>query len=427
MKLGDRSEAEVTLEFPIGFGQEENAFMKTKTATQAIIVALCAAIPGIVCAGIGSVWSGKTTVDTRDLLTGTIIGRVLGGGSPLTNANIRIQDTAYATNTIGDGSFLMTAVPIGQLYIVNIGAPDYRPARFQNVTVTSGTTNMGDIILTNAARPYQVIPLVPDVNPTVAEIREDGTAYRYYRVVDASNQPVGKVEVALRIAGGSAISQAGDMSHVWAGREAGVSDADGLLRLRIPATSLGAVGSTKTLEVVESGAVKQTFTAKVVAREYDQVWKHKVGVGVSGKLAVFRLGASGNYEAEVRHQMLGGITQQELITRRRAAELKADAEVGGGLKVPSVDVGARAEASAYLGLDLASTYKFDADSASGGLNLMKLYVALGDPLSLAAGPARWLYPYVAMIIEPLFLNSTLEEVEGNARLGGYAEGRRVWR
>ena len=52
---------------------------------------------------------------------------------------------------------------------------------------------------------------------------------------------------------------------------------------------------------------------------------------------------------------------------------------------------------------------------------MKIYVAMGDDLSLTLGPAKNLYDFVAAVYEPQFLNSNLDSVDGKLCLGGYAE------
>ena len=79
-----------------------------------------------------------------------------------------------------------------------------------------------------------IIPLVPDVNPAVTEVEQGGTAYRYYQVVAADYKtPVVSSNVTLQIVGGGIISQANDISDVWAGRVAGIPDGDGIIRLRI--------------------------------------------------------------------------------------------------------------------------------------------------------------------------------------------------
>ena len=362
------------------------------------------------------------SLNTRNTVTGAVTGRVLGGGLPLPNVQVKIEGTVCATNTAGDGRFMLTGVPTASGYVLGASGDGYMPSRVTNVVVSAGTMNLGDIALGGASRPFHVIPLVPDVNPTNVTVVEDGgTAYRYYQVVAADGKtPVVSTNISVRIVGGSAISQANDVSDVWAGRVAGVPDADGIVRLRIPATALGGFNITRTVQVLESGVVQQAFGAVAVPRVYDQVWKHRVGGGVSGKIAVVRVGGSGAYESEVRQTMEGGVAKEEQITRTRSGEVRVGLEVGAGLKVGAggeVKLGA----GGYVGADLQSAYHFSPNSTSAEENAMKVYVAMGDELSLALGPAKALYDFVGASYERDYLNNNLDSVDGSLRLGGYAE------
>jgi len=165
-------------------------------------------------------------------------------------------------------------------------------------------------------------------------VRDGGTAYRYYQVVAADGKtPVVSSNISLRISGGSTVSQAGDVSDVWAGRTAGIPDADGIVRLRIPASALGSWNTCVALQLLESGLVQTNFLAQVIPRSYDQVWKHRVGGGVSGKIGIFKVGGSGAYETQVRQAMTSGAPTGEQITRIRSGEVRAGLDVGGGLKI----------------------------------------------------------------------------------------------
>ncbi len=365
--------------------------------------------------------SKSFTLDTRGVLVGGVSGRVLDGSTslPLSGAGVRIDQSEHATTSDGSGHFNLTGVAAGNGYRLTVSRDGYG-SHVANFSITSGTLALGDIRLYSALRPYRLIPLVPDVNPGQTVVEEGGTAYRYYRVVAADGRtPVGNVPVSVQILGGGTIPQSGDVSDHWAGRVAGVSDPDGIVRVRVPSSSIGGPGSLKGIQVLESGVVKQTFTASVFEREYDQVWRHEVGGGVKGKLLGAAVKGQGAYEAEVRDKFVGGLAQSEQIKRTRAARLQIGAEAGGGVRVGSL-AKASYEASAYgyAGVDLGSTFNFNPNTADPAENLMKLYVALGDPLELATGPAAGIVRFVRERVEPYFLDSRLESVAGNFRLGG---------
>ncbi len=372
-------------------------------------------------AGTSSAPSNITTVDTRNPVTGSIAGRVLGNSTPLANAQVELEGTDYRTSTLADGTFILANVPSGSGYVLATFVNGYVSKRITDITIKAGTTQLGDIVLLVAGRPYRIVALSPDVNPPETKVEYGGVGYRYYRILAADGKtPVGDAPVSVRLAGGSTISQAGDESKNWAGRIAGVSDSDGVVRLRLPAAALGTTGSLVNLEVVESGTVKMKFNARVIPREYDQVWKHKAGGGVSGKVTGIRLGGSGAYETEVRRNIQGGEISGETITRSREAEVRAGVEAGAGIKI-GAGASAKAGAGGFTTVDLKTTYVFNHGTTDAGENAMKVYVALGDTLSLALGPAKAFYDFATAVIEPSYLNANLESVVGELRIGGYAE------
>src|SRR5579862_7515587 len=217
--------------------------------------------------------SPAITVDTRNLLTGTLTGYVSGSGKALSNAQVSIENTLSATSTFPYGYFTLANVPVANGYVVNVGAPGFVSARLVGVNVP-GFTNLGTITLTPSTGQYTLLPLVPDVNPSITTVEEGGTAYRYYRIANSPSNHEGGVSISVQILNGNAIVQTNDTSSYWPGRVAGVSDAkDGVVRVAVPASALGTAGTAQQVQVSVYSQVQQTFQAQVVAREYDQVWK----------------------------------------------------------------------------------------------------------------------------------------------------------
>jgi hypothetical protein len=376
-------------------------------------------------------------LDTRSVPTGTLAGRVFGNGSPLANAQVRVEGTSYATNTLGNGTFSLANIAVGSGYVLNVSADGCAPLRKPDVAVAVGTNNLGDLSLTNAARPYRLIALVPDVNPTVTEVEEGGTAYRYYQVVAADGKTsVTSSNVALRISGGSMISQANDVSDIWPGRIVGIADADGIVRLRVPASELGPVNTLRTLEILESGVVQTNFQARVIPREYEHVWKHKIGGGVSGKFEVVKGGVEGSAETEVRHGVKAGAIQGETIAHTLVTKLQGGLEV----KTPVIEIVKLGTGLRGIS-DVRTAWNFDPLTQNPSLNGMKYCLALGDPLTAAGedslqwgvwaapivAPNRLLYQtalfgYVLSDIVPRNLN-LCDSVQTDFKIDYYAEGK----
>jgi hypothetical protein len=381
------------------------------------------------------VWVGSAvadspifTVDTRTAQSGTLAGLVQGNGTPLANAQVRIDGTPFTASTAANGRFTLASVPAGSGYLLKVSAAGFASKSVPSIKVTAGTTDLGTMQLAPLSGPFQIIPLQPDVNPVVTQVEDGGVGYRYYIVTSSDGKsPAGGVNISLRIAGGATIPQTGDVSDTWAGHASGVSDADGIVRLRIPAASLGSVNSVQGLEVLESGTVKANFQAKVVPRQYYQVWKHKVGGGVSGTIAAWKVGGTTALETELRHLWKGNVVFEEAIKGTWEAEGRGGLEISTpGIKLGSLKTGASAEAGAYLGIDMASSHRFEADTHNEVLNLYKLVVALGGPMVESDGLAHSLGDFLAWYYGTDLLQATLAGSEGAVHLGGYANGEALF-
>jgi hypothetical protein len=366
------------------------------------------------------------TVDTRGVLTGKLTGLVQGNGTPLANAQVRIDGKAFATITDANGRFTLASVPAGSGYLLKVSAAGFASKSVPGITVTAVTTDLGTITLGTTTGPYQVIPLAPDMNPATTTVEQGSTAfeqggmaYRYYLVQNSAGEPQGGVTVSVQVAGGSPIPQAQDVSSYWPGQVAGTSDADGTVRIVIPSSALGAPGTVQTIQLSLSGQVQQTFKARAVPRQYDQVWKQKLGGGVSvGELLTAEADTSA--ESDLRHQMSNGTVVGESISRIRQAKLKAGvgfdvgASIGAGLE-------AKGGAGVSVGTTLSSTYVFDPNTTDASQNAMKLYVDLGNVLSGLPGPANAFYNFAETTIEPSFLGPNLSDVEADVQAGLYAD------
>ena len=368
--------------------------------------------------------SNITTVDTRGAESGTLTGLVQGNGTPLANAQVRIDGTAFATNTAASGRFSLTNVPAGSGYLLQVSAAGFASKSVPGIKVVSGTTDVGTIQLATLSGPFRIIPLQPDVNPPVTLVEDGGVGYRYYLVTSSDGKsPAGKVTVSLRIAGGATIAQAGDVSDSWAGQVSGVSDANGVVRLRIPATSLGSGDSVQSLEVLESSLLKESFQAKALRRQYYQVWKHKVGGGASGSIHAWKVGGTTALETELRHLLKGNVVFDETIKGTWEAEGRIGLELSTpGIKLGSLKAGSSMEAGWYLGIDLSSSHRFPPDTSDEVLNVYKLLVALGGPMVESDGLARSLGDFLAFYYGGDLLKVTLAGTAGTVHLGGYANG-----
>jgi hypothetical protein len=191
-------------------------------------------------AATSSADSNIITVDTRGTQSGTLTGLVQGNGTPLANAQVRIDSTPFTASTAANGKFTLATVPAGSGYLLKVSAAGFASKSVPGITATAGTTDLGTITLGTTTGPYQIIPLAPDVNPATTTVEQGGAAYRYYLMQNSAGQPQGGVAVSVQVVGGSPIPQAQDVSSFWPGQIAGTSDADGIVRIAIPSSALGA-------------------------------------------------------------------------------------------------------------------------------------------------------------------------------------------
>ncbi len=369
-----------------------------------------------------SAQSGIVTVDTRFALTGSILGQVWGNGAPLTGAQVRVLDTPYATNS-GGGGFTLTNVPSGAGYVVTVAATGFASTNILNVQVSTSPRNLGVITLRPLGA-HKVIPLVPDLNPTGSEVQEGGVAYRYYRVVSGDGKtPAGGVTLQARVAGGAAIIQTGDIADNWPGREAGVSDADGVVRIQIPSSAIGSAGTTRKVEVLDGGAVAQSFDVSILPFKYEKVWAHSLEASVAGKLGVVRLEPGVKLETEVTHLYLGSLATAETIERTRSLTGKVGPDLSvGSFKLGVLKAGPKLGFGGYMDLQFSGKWTFSPDESDGFSNMQKVYYAFGDIIFLGPLGAKfygWFSDnWYGVSSQDLFIVGS----GGVVHLGGYFDG-----
>jgi hypothetical protein len=366
------------------------------------------------------------TLDTRVVPTGTLTGLVEGAGTPVANAQARIDGTGFAASTGADGRFTLANVPAGSGYLLKVSAAGFASRPVPGISVTSGTKGLGTIQLAPLAGPYRLVPLQPDVNPPVTQIEDGGVGYRYYRLIPVNaNDNLGGVTVSLRVAGGSTISQAGDVSDAWAGRTAGVSDDDGIVRLRIPASAIGGGGASATLEVLESGIVKATFLAQVAARQYEQVWKHEWEGELGRKLTLsdnigIIAATHQTHETTVARPFGSAEPSREIVGRTRDDEFKGRVSLGNSVRVGRTGGGATEGLGGAIGVSLGTSFYFSPDTTDPTDNLMKLYAAFADDLDLVPMGGQ-IIGMIQQEIERVYLANQLESTTAAIRGAGHVE------
>jgi hypothetical protein len=370
-------------------------------------------------------------VDLRGLLRAAVTGRVVANGTPVANAAVRVDGTGYTMTTPGDGTFSISNVPVGNGYVLVVSAVGYNTRRLTGINVTASANSLGDITLISGGGPYRLVPMVPDVNPGISSVENSGTAYRYYRALNPAGSSQGGVVVSVQVAGGSAISQTSDVSSNWPGQTAGISDADGIVRISLPASAIGTAGTVKTVQLSVAGQVQQTFQAQVLPSQYEQVWKQKLGYGGSVGVGVLNVEADISPESTICHTIVGGATTSESISRMNTKGLQVGPSVGvdAGLSLKTTTIGLSAGGGVSAGAQVTgavvarSTFSFDPNSTDPGQNAMKLYVDLGNIICNTPGPQLVFYNFVKQTLEPSFLGSRLSSVEGEVQAGAGVQGQ----
>jgi hypothetical protein len=363
------------------------------------------------------------TLDTRSVISGSVFGRVFGSGAALSDAQVRVVDTPFTTVTGEGGGFNITGIPSGVGYVVGVAAPGFAPANIANVAATAPPRDLGVITLRPLGA-HKVIPLVPDLNPAISKVEEGGVAYRYYRVVSADGKtPAGKVTLQARLAGGANITQTGDVAENWPGREAGVSDADGIVRIRVPSSAVGSAATTRKVEVLDAEQVVQSFDVRIVSFKHEKVWGHILDSSVAGKLGTVRLEPGGMLETQIKDFYIGTTAKEQTIERTRSLTGKAGVSASvGSLKLGSVKVGAKKGAGGYMNLQWSGKWRFDQDEQNGILNWEKVYFAFGDIIFLGPLGAEFFGKLSDYFSGAGLQDSLMVGSGGEMHLGGYFDG-----
>ena len=364
------------------------------------------------------------TVDLRSVLAGSIVGQIRGNGLALANARIRVLDTPYTGDSDASGGFNLVNVPAGAGYVVVVTASGFASKTISNVQVVWGNALGLGVITLSPLGAHKVIPLVPDLNPAISKVEEGGVAYRYYRVVSVDGKtPAGGVTLLARLAGGAGIIQTGDVAENWPGRDAGVSDADGIVRIGVPSSAVGGAGPTRTVEVLDAGVVVQSFEVRIMPFKHEKVWGHSLEGSVAGRLGAVRVEPGGKLETEVRDFYNGSVAYNQTIERTRTLSGKAGVEANvGSLQLGSVKAGARAGAGGYMNLQWSGKWAFDPDVSDSTLNMEKVYFAFGDILFLGPLGAEFYGK-----LSDFWYGSGLQDIllvgsGGTVHLGGYFDG-----
>ncbi|HTV42364.1 MAG TPA: carboxypeptidase regulatory-like domain-containing protein [Candidatus Sulfotelmatobacter sp.] len=368
---------------------------------------------------------------------GGIDGQVLGNGSPIVNAQVKIENTMFTANTLNDGTFSFSGVPSGNGYVLNVSAAGYNSTQLTGINVpVNSIIDLGDISLTSVGGPYTLNDML-NVNPAITTVEQGGTAYRYYCVQNASGNPQGGISVSVTTSGGTTITQ-GDSSPYWPGTTAGTSDGDGhgTVRITIPSSYLNS--SPQTIYLSIDGQVVNQFQAEVASCSYDQVWRQELQVGGNVPVPVapvVSVGGNVSAESEIRQTIVSGTATGESIARIDSFEITGSVgegfDVGASLQTSSDSLqfsgGASASAGLFWGPVLQTKYSFaDPNSTDPSENAMKLYLDLGNLLTAGGSSVgdfgMAFYSYVEGSIEPSFLGANLQSVEGDLQLGGDIQG-----
>jgi hypothetical protein len=225
-------------------------------------------------------------------------------------------------------------------------------------------------------------------------------AHRYYLVRNqATNEPQGGVVVGVRpLGGGTPVDQTDSFgSRVYAGQVAGVSDATGTVRLRIPASAVGGPGALGQFETVVSGAVGPTFQVEVIPRKYEFFWAQESRGGLHARVNLFKgakVGGEAGHRVEVR-RAYGEFSNTEELARDLAFRPEFGVEVGLPIGGKASVIGAKAGAfgsagtGGYAELNRAFGYEFDRNSTDANSAALRLYcIYCGDLLEYAwsSGP-----------------------------------------
>ncbi|MFH1107756.1 MAG: carboxypeptidase regulatory-like domain-containing protein [Planctomycetota bacterium] len=375
--------------------------------------------------------SEPVCIDTRVSPKVTVTGRVLAlGSTPIDGAMVALRPVNIVARTNSTGQFSLSDVPSGRGYRLEVIAANYEPHILNDATIGAGGQSLGDITLNPLTGVFKLRPLVPDINPATSEVEEDGVAYRYYLVRNEATQaPQGGVVVAVFPDGELSlpVDQNENISdRAYAGHVAGISDPNGTVRLRIPATEIGGPSFTRRFKTMVSDHEGPRFDVTVKPRKYEFFWAQESCGGLHGKVNLFvggRIGAEAGHRLEVS-RTYGEFSSAEELSRELAGRVELGVEyglpIGGKAEVAGAKAGAYGSlgVGGYAELTRAFGYEFDRNSTDPGSAALRLYCAyaeLTDYFPLIGPLLRW----VREIIEPELVDDVYRWSKAGFEFGPY--------
>lgn len=383
-------------------------------------------------------------VDTRAAAaTATLTGRLVKTtGGTLAGGVIRLLPIDLRATSGADGTFSIPSVPLGRGYAVRIGAAGYQPKSVARTDVTATSLALGDIALTPETQAALVRPLDPAVNPPVLVIPTGGAGYLYYRVQRSDGiLACPGCPVTLQKDNGTALTQEPTPREGWAGRVAGISDADGVVRLSIPASEIGAAGSRGYVTVAITAASapdrvnfpntggKDRFAVLVIVS--NEVAPLEKILGLEATLegeanAGHHIGAALSNITEQRNSYAGGILRHETVSSRTSGRFS----YGFGVGTPKFDspaavvvFSAQGSATVDLGAFGSHAYEFPATATSGRDKAFKLYSSLMGSAKVFAPPVLGtaFVEFMNGSVAPLYA-PWRESVAGGISVAGRVQG-----
>jgi hypothetical protein len=305
------------------------------------------------------VFGRALSIDEVEALHGTqyIAGRILDSESNegIEGAQVHLeQNPERATTTAANGSYRLYVAP-GTGYTLDATAENYFEGSRTYVDLFPNAPTTGiNIRLDPASSATPVVrALTPDPNPTPSTVEEGGTAYRHYRVIDRDTK---------RALSGQTVTVASiDDDEVTYTAQSGP---DGVVKVPIPSTDVGAAGASRDFEIVGfdgetiSQEARPQFTVEVTDRISNKSWSLRsfgrlgIGLGIGADATVEGEGAlTGRVSLGSRSSEFSPASQIRLWRRARG-DLGVSVGVGSPLntKIGSASIGggARIGAGAFF-------------------------------------------------------------------------------
>jgi hypothetical protein len=319
--------------------------------------------------------------DTLDLVSSVVYGTVMDKDSReiIPNALVRLEGKKVKSiRSDPSGMYYLSNVYPGYGYRMRVFAAGYRDTIVEGIKVLEDAAHEHPVDLAARTIDYMIDTITFSVNPTVSEVQEGGTAYRYYKIIDRSSRdPV--FDEAVLVEG---LTDTLYTNH------------KGIVTIPIPSQLVKGYLDGKIFRITQAGEQSApfppedqiTFKVKYLPRDYTKMWGGKLWLKEGISIVELKQEAGASIGLKVENSGNGEVAEQLILERGFKAGAGINLGVSAKATLGPVEAGAEAEAGVNLSPLMKDQFRFDYENSSGKMALAKFIVLAGSAFQFLDSP-----------------------------------------